>query len=104
MRRISPAAAAALVLFLIAVVPADAAETIPTCQSQESLQQVIDGDGRTMPDDCRKLTVTTVEADGRRLCVVDLSSADEGLLSSLRSAALPEQWWVRCDRLEEAGD
>ena len=79
--------------------PAAAQETLTGCQSQRSLEQVISSDGKLMPDDCRMLKVTPVETDRGRLCVVDLSSSQDGVLQQLRDVASAQQWWVRCDAL-----
>ncbi|MGE4221457.1 MAG: hypothetical protein AB7G39_18580 [Alphaproteobacteria bacterium] len=100
--RHSPVFAALAVTALAA--PAAAQDAFPACQSQQSLEQIISSDGRLMPDDCRNLTVTTVRSDRGRLCVIDVSQAGDGVLQQLRDAALPAQWWVRCDRLAGAGD
>jgi hypothetical protein len=43
-------------------------------------------------------------SDSGRLCVIDLSKAGEGVLNTLRDAALPEQWWVACGRLSDIED
>ncbi|ESR22510.1 hypothetical protein [Lutibaculum baratangense] len=97
---IAGAATAALLLVAIGTGHASAQEAFPACQSQQELEQVIGSDGQFMPDGCRNLTITAVETDGARLCVIDFATAGEGVLNTLRDAALPEQWWVRCDRLE----
>ena len=88
---------AAAVLFAF---PAFSQETFPACESQRALQQLLDSDGSFVPDECRNLSISVVEQDDRRLCVIDFSGAGDGVLQTLRDAALPEQWWVRCDRLE----
>ncbi|MFN4088040.1 MAG: hypothetical protein ACK4QW_03210 [Alphaproteobacteria bacterium] len=80
-------------------IPAAAQETLTGCESQQSLEQVLSSDGALMPDDCRTLTVTAVDTDRGRLCVVDLSSGRDGVLQQLRDVAVAEQWWVRCDAL-----
>lgn len=96
---------AALVALPIALAgPAGAQESFPACQTQQALEQVMASDGRLMPDDCRALTVTEVRSDNGRLCVIDFAGAGEGVLNQLRDAALPEQWWVRCDRLGGAAE
>ena len=79
--------------------PVAAQETLTGCQSQQSLEQVVSSDGKLMPDDCRMLKITPVETERGRLCVVDLSSSQDGVLQQLRDAAAAQQWWVRCDAL-----
>ena len=97
-------ATAALALSVAVAAPATAQEAFPARQSQQSLEQIIASDGRLMPDDCRRLTVTAVRGDRGRLCVIDFSQAGGGVLDRLREAALPAQWWVRCDRLADGGN
>lgn len=87
---------------LLTSVPAGAQESVPACQSQQELEQVVASDGRITPDGCRSLAITVLESDGQRLCLLDLSSDDEGIVDQLREAALPERWWVRCDELSQA--
>ena len=101
MRLFSPLAAlsSSLALFGLLTVPAAAQETLIGCQSQQSLEQVISSDSRLTPDDCRALKVTRVTKGPDGVCVVDLSTAQDGVLQQLRDVAMPEQWWVRCDAL-----
>jgi hypothetical protein len=80
-------------------VPGWAQEAFPACQSQQSLEQVIATDGDLVPDDCRQVRVTEVPSDAGPLCVLDMSGTGEGVLDTLRDAALPEEWWVRCESL-----
>lgn len=87
---------------LVPAVPALAQENFPACQSQRALEQILDSNGSYVPDECRNLSISVVEQDDRRLCVIDFSGVGEGVLGALRDAALPEQWWVRCDQLEES--
>lgn len=88
-----------LVVLGVLAMPAAAQETLTGCQSQRSLEQVISSDSKLMPDDCRVLKVTPVDTDRGRLCVVDLSSSQDGVLQQLRDVAAAQQWWVRCDAL-----
>ena len=80
------------------------AESLPTCQSQSSLEQVIESNGKLQPDDCSTLTVTKIDTDNGELCVIDFAGAGDGVLNALRDAALPQKWWVRCNPLGEAAD
>lgn len=82
--------------------PAAAQDALPACQEQHELEQVIASGGDLIPDGCRNITVTEVETDEARLCVIDFSAEDDGVLQQLRDAAIPEQWWVRCDALAGA--
>ncbi|MEX2629191.1 MAG: hypothetical protein WD341_04570 [Tistlia sp.] len=104
MTRTASLAALAALLPLAFAGTASAQESFPACQTQQALEQVMASDGSLMPDDCRELTVTEVRSDSGRLCVIDFAGAGEGVLQQLRDAALPEQWWVRCDRLEQAAE
>lgn len=94
---------AALVIFVAVPDSVTAASTLRACQSQQSLQQIIDSKGSLKPEDCRELTVTPVDTGNERLCVLSFSSAGSDILQKLRDAALPDQWWVRCDSLGQAG-
>ncbi|WP_137388579.1 hypothetical protein [Rhodoligotrophos defluvii] len=76
-----------------------AQEQITACETQQALEQVIRSDGQLKPEGCRPLAITPVEVDAGRLCVLDFSGGDPGILQRLRDAALPEKWWVRCDEL-----
>lgn len=81
---------------------ANAQETIPACESQQELEQVLDSDGRIMPDGCRSVSLSVLDSDGQRLCLLDLSADGEGFVEQLRDAAISEQWWFRCEDLETA--
>lgn len=69
------------------------------CESQQSLEQTLTSDGAIMPDDCRPISVERLTSDGRDLCLLDLSESGGGIISDLRDAAAPAQWWVACDEL-----
>jgi hypothetical protein len=106
MIRLAAFAFASAALAAPALAPAmaqDAAATgpqsFPACQSQQDLEQILNSDGQLMPDGCRNISVTPVRSENGTLCVIDFSEAGEGLLEGLRDAALPDQWWVQCDRL-----
>jgi len=75
-----------------------AQEPVQVCETQQQLEQVYDSDGQSTPDGCRTVTVTRVTSDHGPLCMVDLNG-DEGLLDTLRGAALTLQWWASCDDL-----
>lgn len=92
-------AAAALIAAPSAIAQA---ATVVACQSQQNLQRVIDSDRELMPDGCRRLTVTEIDAAPETLCVIDFSTDDNGFLQRLRDAAMPEHWWVACDELSDA--
>ena len=74
-------------------------QSFPACQSQQDLEQILNSDGQLMPDGCRNISVTPVRSENGTLCVVDFSEAGQGVLEGLRDAAMPDQWWVQCDRL-----
>lgn len=79
--------------------PAYAQHTIPACQSQQELEQVLASDGNIMPQGCRSVTISSLESEGQRLCLLDLSTVGDGVLEQLRDAAVNQQWWVRCEDL-----
>ncbi|CAN5610106.1 hypothetical protein BH23PSE1_BH23PSE1_00930 [soil metagenome] len=99
-----PILASGAVLAVVLGVGAGAAaqDGFPACQSQQSIEQIIASGGELMPDDCQQLTVTAITSDHGPLCVIDFSGAGAGILDTLRAAALPEQWWVRCESLGAA--
>ncbi|MCB8836647.1 hypothetical protein [Aurantimonas sp. VKM B-3413] len=82
---------------------ASAQRTVSACQSEQDLQQVINSDGQLSPDGCRQITITPVRSENGQLCVLDFANGDEGIINQLRSAAMPDKWWVRCDSLTGAG-
>jgi hypothetical protein len=95
---------AALVLVVAAPHSVSAASTLQACQSQQSLQQIIDSRGALKPEDCRNITVTPVGTGEGRLCALSFSTAGNDILQKLCDAALPDQWWVRCENLGQAGN
>jgi hypothetical protein len=106
MIRLAAIAFASATLATAALTPAmaqDAAangpQSFPACQSQQDLEQILNSDGQLMPDGCRNLSITPVRSENGTLCVIDFSEAGQGVLEGLRDAALPDQWWVRCDSL-----
>lgn len=99
MQRCVGLAAAALA---VALGPAVAQEPVAVCQEQSELEQVLGSGGDIKPDSCRGLTVSMLEQDGDRLCLLDFSETDGGFISQLREAAVVEAWWVRCEDLETA--
>jgi hypothetical protein len=88
--------------FSLSFAVAAAQEPIPACESQQELEQVLGSDGQITPDGCRNVTVSVLDIDGQRLCLLDLSAGGEGLVDRLREAAISERWWVRCDDLTAA--
>jgi hypothetical protein len=79
---------------------AQAPQALPACQSQQELEQVLASDGDFMPDGCRQVSVTSLESEHGPLCVIDLeATGDSGMLGRIADAALPTQWWVRCESL-----
>lgn len=85
--------------------PANAQEqaVFSVCESQQELEQVISSEGTILPDGCRTLTVSSLQSNGEELCLLDLSSSDNGVLDQIRDAAVSQQWWVRCADLLAAG-
>lgn len=87
-------------VFLLAPSLTVAQEPISACHSQQALEQTVKSGGQLMPEGCRNLAITSIDSDVGRLCVIDFSGGDQGILQKLRDAALPEQWWVRCEDLD----
>ncbi len=81
---------------------AQAQQSIMACESQPELEQVWNSNGEITPDGCREVTVSVLESDGERLCLLDLRSGEGGLLDNLREVAVSEEWWVRCADLTAA--
>jgi hypothetical protein len=77
-------------------------EPLIACQSQQALQQVIGSQGSIMPDGCRNVSISVLQSNGERLCLVDLSEGGEGVLDQLRDVAVNQEWWIRCDDLAAA--
>ncbi len=76
--------------------------SFPACPSQQTLEQVVGSQGRFVPDDCRKLTITPVQSGANQLCVLDFArDSDPGFLEQLKRAAVPHQWWVSCENLSQ---
>lgn len=73
------------------------------CESQQELEQVISSGGSILPSGCRSASVSNLGNDGEALCLLDLSSSDDGVLNQIRDAAVSQQWWVRCADLTAAG-
>jgi hypothetical protein len=82
------------------------AQTVPTaCESQRSLEQVIQSEGELMPDDCRRLSITSIPTEVARLCQLNFQTpSDPGVLDRLTEATAPTQWWVECARLAEGAN
>ena len=90
----------ALGFALAGLAPATAQNTSMTaCESQQEMEQVIQSDGDLMPDGCRTLTITSVDADTGELCVLDFEATDPGLLDALQEEVTTSQWWVDCAEL-----
>ncbi len=90
----------ALGFALSALAPAAAQDTTLTaCESQQEMEQVIQSDGDLMPDGCRTLTITSIEADTGELCVLDFEAADPGVLDALQEEVTTTRWWVDCAEL-----
>jgi len=47
--------------------------------------------------------VSSLESNGEELCLLDLSSADDGVFDQIRDVAFSHQWWIRCADLLGAG-
>ena len=94
------AAAAALMCAGVGASLAQTDRSFPACPSQDKMQQVLGSNGKYVPDDCRKLTVTRIRSGNTDFCLLDFETfGDPGFLDKLRSAAVPTQWWVACENL-----
>lgn len=72
------------------------------CTSQQELEQTMQSDGSIVPDGCRSVSVSSLSADGRDLCLLNFAAGEEDLLGQLQEAALPSEWWVECEALAAA--
>jgi len=107
MSRTAILTAATLYIGLFAVqAPAQAQEqdVLTACSSQQELEQVMSSNGSIVPDGCRAATVSSLTSNGEQLCLLDLSSSQDGVLDQLREAAVSQQWWVRCEDLLAASN
>ena len=80
--------------------PALGQMSVPACPSQQEIEQVLQSQGRLMPDGCRTITITTVRTPAGELCVLDLGEEDPGIVGAITEAAVPTQWWVACADIE----
>lgn len=98
------AAASLSLAFLAPQAPTIAQEqaAFSACESQQELEQVISSDGSILPDGCRTATVNSLESNGEDLCLIDLSSSDDGIIGQIQDAAVSQKWWVRCADLQAA--
>jgi hypothetical protein len=95
-----PTFIAASLLAAASVPLAQTDRSFPACPTQQKLEQVTGSEGKFVPEDCRKLTVTRVRSGTSELCVLDFeTSGDKTFIDRLRSAAVPTQWWVSCENL-----
>ncbi|WP_274423605.1 hypothetical protein [Chelativorans sp. YIM 93263] len=81
---------------------ASAQEQIPACQEQQQLEQVLASDGEIMPESCRQVSISVLENNGDRLCLVDLTGESEGFVEQLQEAAVEQRWWILCEEVEAA--
>jgi hypothetical protein len=95
---------AAAALTFAAALPQSAAlaqeqEQLTVCTTQQDLEQVLASDGSIVPDNCRTLAISSLESDGRELCLLSFGEAEGGVLETLRDVAGTSEWWVACDAL-----
>ncbi|WP_417308433.1 hypothetical protein [Devosia sp.] len=103
MRLIRPALLISIALPLAMHAAPSVAQTmtdgpLTACPSQGELEQTLNSDGTIVPDACTTLEVNSLRSDNGELCLIDFSM-DEGVIGTLRDAAFPSQWWVKCDEL-----
>jgi hypothetical protein len=82
--------------------PTTAQDEVVACPSQQELEQVLASNGTIASDDCWTININSLVSNGERLCLLDFSASGGSILSRLQSAAMPTQWWVRCDALTQA--
>lgn len=81
--------------------PAAAQVQAQACESQQSMEQLMETEGSLTPDDCQTVTLTRIERAAGDLCVIDLSGSEGGVVDELLAVARTDQWWIACDRLAE---
>lgn len=86
-------------ILLLGTAGVSAQESLIACQEQSQLEQVSASNGDIMPEGCREVTVSVLDGDGDRLCLVDFTGTGEGLIDQLREAAVTERWWLHCEDL-----
>lgn len=89
----------ALLLLPAAAHAAAAPATFMVCETQQELEQVLNSKGQFVPDGCRQVRVPVVETTSGRLCVIDFSQPDPGLVGSLQEMASTSRWWTDCANL-----
>ena len=92
-----------LSVFVVAAAggPATAQLQTQACESQQSLEQLMETKGSLTPDDCRPVTITQIERDAGDLCVIDFSGAENGVVEDLLAVTRTEQWWIACEGLSD---
>jgi len=85
-----------------ATTPSFAQQSLQACSTQQELEQTLGSNGSIVPDGCRTIAIGSLVSGANRLCRIDLSSGDQGILSRLQDAAVPTEYWVRCDELAAA--
>jgi pyrimidine operon attenuation protein/uracil phosphoribosyltransferase len=82
-------------------IPVAAQVQTQVCESQQSMEQVMETEGALAPDDCRPATITRLQRDTGDICVIDVSGADSGVVDELLAVARTDQWWIACEDLAE---
>jgi hypothetical protein len=86
-----------LIVFFSAAPVAAQVQGVPSCSSQQEIEQVLGSKGKFTPDGCRTLQVTRVTEGANSVCVLDFQqTSDPGVIAKLRDAASQSQWWVSC--------
>jgi hypothetical protein len=69
------------------------------CQSRDDLERRLAVPDATGVAGCRRIVVTVAPGTEERICRLDLTGGDRGLLDQLRNAALPDTLWTPCRNL-----
>jgi hypothetical protein len=72
---------------------------INVCPSREKAEQIVQSSGNLMPEGCRKVTITRVDSPAGPLCVMDFGQDGQGIIGTIKDAAITTQWWTPCSSL-----
>ncbi len=81
-----------------AVPAASGPKQFPVCPSQAKAEQIVQSQGKFMPEGCRTATVTEIDSSAGPICVLDLSQ-QQGIVGKIESLAETTQWWTACANL-----
>jgi len=70
------------------------------CPSRDKVENILQSDGKLMPDGCRTVTVTRVQSPAGSICSIDFGQDSQGILGTVRDAVTTTQWWTACSNLQ----